>query len=60
MQPYVLLLPMVHGVEILREGFFGNAVRTHYNVGYMAICCLVLTLAGLYLVRQAGRKVESQ
>ncbi|HEX4332712.1 MAG TPA: ABC transporter permease [Usitatibacter sp.] len=58
-QDAVLMLPMVHGVELLRDGYFGNAVRTHYNVGYMAACCLVLTLLGLYLVREAGRRVEA-
>jgi capsular polysaccharide transport system permease protein len=58
MQKYVLLLPMVHGVEMLREGFFGNVVPTHYDVGYMALCCLVLSLLGLYLVRQASRRLE--
>lgn len=59
-QKIVLLLPMVHGVEIMREGYFGNAVRTHYDVGYMAVCCLVLSLAALYLVRDAGQKVEGR
>ncbi len=46
LQQVVLLLPMVHGVEILREGYFGNVVRTHYDIGYMAVCCLVLSLGG--------------
>jgi capsular polysaccharide transport system permease protein len=58
MQKFVLLLPMVHGVEMLRAGYFGNIVPTHYDVSYMAACCLVLSLAGLYLVREAGRRVE--
>jgi ABC-type polysaccharide/polyol phosphate export permease len=58
MQKFVLLLPMVHGVEMLRAGYFGNVIPTHYDVGYMASCCLVLSLAGLYLVRQASRRVE--
>jgi capsular polysaccharide transport system permease protein len=58
MQRFVLLLPMVHGTEMLRDGYFGNAVPTHYDVGYMASCCLVLTLGGLYLARQASRRVE--
>jgi ABC-type polysaccharide/polyol phosphate export permease len=58
MQNFVLLLPMVHGTEMLREGFFGNVVPTHYDVGYMASCCLVLSLVGLYLVRQASRRLE--
>jgi capsular polysaccharide transport system permease protein len=58
LQKVVLLLPMVHGTEMIREGFFGNVVPTHYNVGYMATCCLVLSLAGLYVVRQVSRRVE--
>jgi capsular polysaccharide transport system permease protein len=60
MQKFVLLLPMVHGVEILREGYFGNVVRTHYDLQYMAVCCLLLTLTGLFTVREAGRRVETQ
>jgi ABC-type polysaccharide/polyol phosphate export permease len=43
---------------MLREGYFGNVVATHYDLGYMASCCLILSLAGLYLVRQASRRVE--
>jgi len=58
LQKIVLLLPMVHGVEILRQGYFGNVVRTHYDVGYMATCCLVLSLVALCLVHEAGRRVE--
>jgi capsular polysaccharide transport system permease protein len=58
LQDVVLYLPMVHGVELLRHGYFGNVVRTHYDIGYMAECCLVLTLCGLYVVREASRRVE--
>jgi capsular polysaccharide transport system permease protein len=58
MQKAVMLLPMVHGTEMLREGYFGNIVPTHYDVGYMASSCLVLSLAGLYFVHQASRRVE--
>jgi ABC-type polysaccharide/polyol phosphate export permease len=58
LQKIVLLLPMVHGVELLRHGFFGNVVRTHYDIGYMSECCLALTLCGLFAVREASRRVE--
>ncbi len=54
----ILLLPMVHGVEKLREGYFGSAVRTHYDIGYMTICCLVLSLVGLFLIRGASKRVQ--
>jgi capsular polysaccharide transport system permease protein len=58
LQELVLYLPMVHGVELLREGYFGNVVRTHHDIPYMAECCLVMTLSGLFLMREAGRRVE--
>ena len=54
----VLLLPMVHGVEMVREGYFGSTVRSHHDMAYMAMCCLALTLVGLFLVRDAGRRAE--
>lgn len=56
-QKFVLLLPMVHGVEILREGYFGSAVRAHYDLAYMAIVCLCMTLVALAQVRDISRKV---
>ncbi len=59
-QKTVLLLPMVHGVEMVREGFFGNTVRTHYDAAYMATCSLVLTLTGLFLMYDASRRVEAE
>ena len=59
-QEFVLYVPMVHGVEILREGYFGNATRTHYDLAYMAGWCLMLTLVGLYMVREASQRVEAR
>jgi ABC-type polysaccharide/polyol phosphate export permease len=57
-QRILLVFPMVHGTEMIREGYFGNVVTTHYDVGYMATCCLLLSLAGLFTVREAGRRIE--
>jgi ABC-type polysaccharide/polyol phosphate export permease len=57
-QSIVLLLPMVDGVELLRQGYFGDLVHTHYDVGYMALVSLVLSLGGLYMAREAGRRLE--
>jgi ABC-type polysaccharide/polyol phosphate export permease len=31
-----LLLPMVHGVEMVREGYFGSSVQDPLRHGYMA------------------------
>ncbi|WP_239061986.1 ABC transporter permease [Ideonella livida] len=55
----VAWLPMIHGVEYMREGFFGAVVRTHHDLAYMATCNLGLTLAGLLLVRSAARRVQA-
>jgi ABC-2 type transport system permease protein/capsular polysaccharide transport system permease protein len=56
-QKLVLLLPMVHGVEYLREGYFGSAVTSHYDMGYMALCNTVLTVLALAQVSKVGRIV---
>ncbi|AOK46132.1 sugar ABC transporter permease [Burkholderia sp. MSMB617WGS] len=59
-QKLVLWLPMVHGVEMLREGYFGSLVAAHYDVGYMACACLAMSLIGLALVRDVGREVTPE
>lgn len=56
----ILFLPMVHGVEILREGYFGSAVRAHYDISYMAVICLCMTLLGLTLTHEVGRRVTPE
>jgi capsular polysaccharide transport system permease protein len=57
-QDGILLVPMVSGVELLREGYFGAAVRAHYDIAYVCWFCAILTLAGLLLMRGASRRVE--
>lgn len=59
-QEIILYLPMVHGVEIIREGFFGSAVHAHYDMGYMAVCNLCLTLLGFAMERDISRRVEPE
>ena len=59
-QKLILYLPMVHGVEILREGYFGSSVRAHYDMSYMGFICLCLTLLGLSLTREVGRRVTPE
>jgi capsular polysaccharide transport system permease protein len=56
----VLWLPMVHGVEMLRHAWFGAAVRTHDNPGFLLVADLLLVLAGLLLVNRCAYKVEPQ
>lgn len=56
-QKVVLLLPMVHGIELLREGYLGSVVRCHYNILYMASICLILTILALAQERYISKRV---
>ena len=57
---FVLLLPMVHGVEILREGYFGSAVHAHYDMAYMGAFNLCLMFFGLSQERIISRTVTPE
>ena len=59
-QKIVLLLPMVHGVELLREGYFGSTFNAHYDIVYMAVVCACLTLLGLAKMRDISRTVTPE
>jgi capsular polysaccharide transport system permease protein len=59
-QKVILYLPMVHGIEMLRGGYFGSLVKPHYNISYMIVSDMILMLIGLYLVRDASMRVEPQ
>lgn len=56
-QYYALFVPMVNGVELVREGFFGHLVRAHYDLAYLTICCLVLTFAALVQLQDVARHI---
>lgn len=59
-QEAVLLLPMVHGVELVREGFFGSHIHARYDLGYMALFNLALTILALAQTRKVGEEVIPQ
>lgn len=53
-QNFVLYIPMVHGTEMLREGFFGTKVNTIYDVSYLVGTTLVMMTLGLALSRRVS------
>ena len=59
-QDAVLMLPMVHGVEMIRHGYFGNIVHTYENPVYFAVVNSFLTLIGMALVRESGKRVQPE
>lgn len=56
-QHYLLFLPMVHGVEYLREGYFGSQITAHYDMAFMAVVNTILTLLGLAQTHKVSMKV---
>lgn len=59
-QKAIFWLPMVHGTEMIRHGYFGEIVPTFEDPIYFAAVNLFLTLIGLALVRDAGRRVQPE
>ena len=59
-QKYIILMPTIHGIELLREGYFGPSIHAQYDMSYMAIVNLCLTFLGLYQVRVISKTVMSQ
>lgn len=54
---FVLWLPMLHGTEMIRHGYFGPAVPTFEDPVYFVLCNVILTLVGLAMLRDAARRV---
>ncbi len=59
-QEYILWVHMVHATEMIRHGNFGSAVRTNEDPVYLILFNSVLTLIGLTLVKETGRRVEPE
>jgi len=57
-QSILLWSPMVNAVEMLRDGYFGNASKATYSVQYLVEANAALTLFGLLLVRKIRRGLE--
>lgn len=59
-QSVILWVPMVHGTEMIRHGFFGSAIRTYEDPAYLVLTNTAMFLVGLALVRETGRRVEPE
>lgn len=49
---YLLWVPMIHGTEMLRHGYFGDVIRTYEDPVYLITVNLCLTYAGLLMVKR--------
>lgn len=48
---FVLYIPMVHLTEMIRHGYYGDAVMTYENISYLFWCNMILSFLGLSMVR---------
>jgi len=55
-QDAILWLPIVHGVEMIRHGYFGDLVPTYESPMYLVVCNLLLTLIGFWMVRAISNR----
>lgn len=56
-QQAALYVPLVHYFEMIRGGYFGDAVTVHYSIPYITGVCLLLTLAALATVAAVRKRV---
>jgi capsular polysaccharide transport system permease protein len=54
---FLLLSPFVNGMEMMREGIWGQDVTAYYNIWNPIICSAICILAGLVLCRYVRRKL---
>jgi capsular polysaccharide transport system permease protein len=57
-QHAILLNPIVHSYEVFRAGFFGEALVTHYQLGYFFSCTFVLWFVGIVAVTKVRGRVQ--
>lgn len=55
---YVLLLPFIHPVEMIRGGFFGDAAPVFYDIPYTCAWAAAFTVLGLLMLRHVRDRVE--
>lgn len=60
LQSIVLWIPMVHGAEMIRAGFFGARAHAQYDIMFMATVTLAITLFALVLLREVAREVAPE
>lgn len=53
-----LLVPIPHGIEMVRGGVFGPFVETHYHAAYALAWAAVMNFVGLILLADARDRVD--
>nr|ART37696.1 E72 [uncultured bacterium] len=59
-QKFMLYVPMVNGVELVREGYFGDHIQAHYDVAYLLGWCIGMSLLALAQVAMVDRGITPE
>lgn len=57
-QAYVMYIPFVHGIEMVRAGVFGEFVATHYNIPYALFTGAIMNIIGLLIIASSRDRIE--
>ncbi len=55
---YVMYIPFVHGIELIRGGVFGEFVATYYNVPYALTIGAIMNIMGLLIISASRDRIE--
>jgi capsular polysaccharide transport system permease protein len=55
---YVMYIPFVHGIELIRAGVFGEFVPTYYNVPYALFIGAIMNIIGLLIISASRDRIE--
>lgn len=55
---WILYLPFIHCFELMRGAYFGEFLKTYFNLQYVVCWAAGLTLTGLFLVQFVRGRVE--
>lgn len=56
-QEWVLWVPMVHPIEMMRAGYWGDSPHFYFSIGYVFLVCLVMSLVALVLMADRRMKM---
>ena len=60
LHPFAPYVPMLNASEMIRSGYFGDKVITHYDMQIGAFICSVMTLISLALIVKVRALLESK
>ncbi|WP_276320929.1 ABC transporter permease [Alkanindiges illinoisensis] len=60
MQKVVLYIPMVHGTEMLRHGYFGDSIVTYEDPVFLILINISFTFFGLLAIKRLSKTVTPE